>query len=1279
AGAAVAWRYGDLLLTPSPDRKLLANGSLHFLAVRPADAGDYQCQVTLPAGGILLSRTASLQLAELSAVGPRSAELTVFLGDTARFECGVRGRPPPDVTWLRDDQPLALDSSRMLVLPSGALELDEVQMQDAGAYVCRATNVRGFELGPRTQLRINVNFDEVDAAAAPRFVARPADTEARRGDNVTLDCAANGRPRPQVTWLKDGTTIDLSYLDRRFYLLGVSSLQIVDVHEEDSGTYQCRVFNSVDSADASAVLHVKVPPEFVVRPNQTAAAEKEDVELSCSARGSPPPRITWTKNGERLHNSDYFKLVDGHSLRILGLVQRDAGVYQCFASNDAGNVQTAARLTVLAPESGRARNGGPALTAGAVGTAPAAAGAATAPRNFTARIVDSRFVTLTWREPLNSAGPVTSYSVVYHELGSERQRVHNTTAGSSSPSLQIQGLQPDTEYTFRVVANVGAAAGRSGAPLRLRTRPELTVPPAPAALRLQPAGATQLRVSWQPVLPSPAGYRLYVAPSVGGEEERAVNTSLTRHLLTGLRKFTSYTVRVAAVNANGPGPSTAEARATTWSDVPSETPQNITVETASDTSVVVHWEPPPPEHRNGQLTGYKIRYKPQAGGGGRRAQTVVTDASRRSYALAGLQKDAEYLVRMAALTVNGTGPYTRWHGAQTFHRLQVEAAVPDRPGSLRARPTENTITVLWSPPENKNIRVRGYTIGWGRGVPDSYTEVIDEKQRYYVITGLDPNAEYVVSLRALNAAGNGTPIYETVWTRQPLDQLDRRPLVIPTGLKVIVVSESAAVLHWTDRSLPNQEVTDGRIYRVRYSSQASPERYRHYNASQLNCMIEGLRPATTYEFSVQAVKGRRESDWSLVVVNQTRESAPASPPRDLTIVQSEDNPAIINLNWQPPKTPNGKIDGYVIQYTTDRSRPDREWLVHPVVGDQMTTALSGLTPSTVYWFRIQARNSAGNSPISRPVRLHTSSDPGYSLSYERKSGGGGLGDHLLYVIIACSVTLLLVIGIIAAVCLCKRKTSQELPRRGHKSNSYVKGQTEIGTPDLKPPDLWIHHDQMELRPIGKQRSDSCSTLRRQSPDYEVDERSYASTLDRRERAARTHSPVVGKGSSRSEDRLDKQIHRRSVFKPKPIVVPIDVAPHRDPGSSATALANGTVETRPVYPRTQFSISRNVGSEPPPPPAPTAPESHYGAGLGLTSASFGVPAPPPPLAGARPLGSPLKRPSFACAPRPADGVGTREELTPLRPSCSTEELTQEMANLEGLMKDLNAITASEFKC
>ena len=46
------------------------------------------------------------------------------------------------------------------------------------------------------------------------------------------------------------------------------------------------------------------------------------------------------------------------------------------------------------------------------------------------------------------------------------------------------------------------------------------------------------------------------------------------------------------------------------------------------------------------------------------------------------------------------------------------------------------------------------------------------------------------------------------------------------------------------------------------------------------------------------------------------------------------------------------------------------------------------------------------------------------------------------------------------------------------------------------------------------------------------------------------------------------------------------------------------------------------------------------------------------------------------------AGTANDLKPpdkIQASYSTEELNQEMANLEGLMKDLNAITASEFGC
>jgi len=58
------------------------------------------------------------------------------------------------------------------------------------------------------------------------------------------------------------------------------------------------------------------------------------------------------------------------------------------------------------------------------------------------------------------------------------------------------------------------------------------------------------------------------------------------------------------------------------------------------------------------------------------------------------------------------------------------------------------------------------------------------------------------------------------------------------------------------------------------------------------------------------------------------------------------------------------------------------------------------------------------------------------------------------------------------------------------------------------------------------------------------------------------------------------------------------------------------------------------------------------------------------------GGPVSPPVLRVPAIPAiPGTADLRPLETIQPSYSTEELNQEMANLEGLMKDLNAITAS----
>ena len=71
----------------------------------------------------------------------------------------------------------------------------------------------------------------------------------------------------------------------------------------------------------------------------------------------------------------------------------------------------------------------------------------------------------------------------------------------------------------------------------------------------------------------------------------------------------------------------------------------------------------------------------------------------------------------------------------------TETRVPEVPSSLHVRPLVTSIVVSWTPPENQNIVVRGYAIGYGIGSPHAQTIKVDYKQRYYTIENLGKESE----------------------------------------------------------------------------------------------------------------------------------------------------------------------------------------------------------------------------------------------------------------------------------------------------------------------------------------------------------------------------------------------------------------------------------------------------------------------------------------------------------------------------------------------------------
>ena len=70
------------------------------------------------------------------------------------------------------------------------------------------------------------------------------------------------------------------------------------------------------------------------------------------------------------------------------------------------------------------------------------------------------------------------------------------------------------------------------------------------------------------------------------EHEVDIEGSKLQYHLTDLREFTEYSFHVSAFNENGEGGYSEEVTTRTYSDIPADPPQNVTLEPASSSSVI---------------------------------------------------------------------------------------------------------------------------------------------------------------------------------------------------------------------------------------------------------------------------------------------------------------------------------------------------------------------------------------------------------------------------------------------------------------------------------------------------------------------------------------------------------------------------------------------------------------------------------------------------------------------------------------------------------------------
>lgn len=82
--------------------------------------------------------------------------VTAFTGDTVLLKCEVVGEPMPTVHWQRNQEDLLLSpgDTRVVVLPSGSLQISRIQAGDSGIYRCLAKNPASSRTGNEAEVRV---------------------------------------------------------------------------------------------------------------------------------------------------------------------------------------------------------------------------------------------------------------------------------------------------------------------------------------------------------------------------------------------------------------------------------------------------------------------------------------------------------------------------------------------------------------------------------------------------------------------------------------------------------------------------------------------------------------------------------------------------------------------------------------------------------------------------------------------------------------------------------------------------------------------------------------------------------------------------------------------------------------------------------------------------------------------------------------------------------------------------------------------------------------------
>ncbi|XP_042656115.1 neurofascin isoform X11 [Tyto alba] len=579
------------------------NKALRISNVSEEDSGEYFCLASNKMGSIRHTISVRVKAAPYWLDEPQN--LILAPGEDGRLVCRANGNPKPAIQWLVNGEPIEASPPNPSREVSGdTIVFRDTQIGSSAVYQCNASNEHGYLLA-------NAFVSVLDVP--PRILA-PRNQLIRviQNNRTQLDCPFFGSPIPTLRWFKNGQGNTLDGGNYKAHENG--SLEMNMARKEDQGIYTCVATNILGKAEAQVRLEVKDPTRIVRGPEDQVVKRGSMPRLHCRIKHDPTLKltVTWLKDDAPLYIGNRMKKEDD-GLTIYGVAEKDQGDYTCIASTELDKDSAKAYLTVLAVPANRLRD--------------LPKERPDRPRDLELTDLAERTVRLTWIPGDDNNSPITDYIVQFEEDRFQPGMWHNHSRYPGSVNSAVLSLSPYVNYQFRVIAVNDVGSSLPSMPSeRYQTngaRPEIN----PTGVQGAGTQKNNMEITWTPLNATQAyGPNLrYIVrwrrrDPRGSWYNETVKTP--RHVVWNTPIYVPYEIKVQAENDFGRAPEPDTVIGYSGEDLPSS-PRYLRIRQPNMESINLEWDHP--EHPNGVLTGYNLRY--QAFNGSKMGRTLVENFS----------------------------------------------------------------------------------------------------------------------------------------------------------------------------------------------------------------------------------------------------------------------------------------------------------------------------------------------------------------------------------------------------------------------------------------------------------------------------------------------------------------------------------------------------------------------------------------------------------------------------------------------------------------------------